>query len=167
MKAAPARCSSRSVIARAGLLLAVASAAGVAVADEAELARSFGRDTIVIEAAENGCYRFDVWLAETAEQHRRGLMHVRAMPRFTGMLFIYDEPARRSMWMKNTYIPLDMLFIRADGTVASIAADTEPLSLRSIASDEPVQYVLELNAGVSAALGIEPGDRIHVPALSP
>lgn len=143
------------------LLLLVVPSPGAA--DEVDLSESFERGTIVIEAGENACYRFDVWLAETSAQHRRGLMHVRELPRFEGMLFIYQDPARRSMWMKNTYMPLDMLFIRADGTVASIAPDTEPLSLESIASREPVQYVLELNAGVTEALGIEPGSRIHLP----
>ena len=64
------------------------------------------------------------------------------------------------MWMKNTYLPLDMLFIREDGTVSSIVANTEPLSLRSISSEEPVTYVLELNAGIAERLGIVPGDRI-------
>ena len=137
--------------------------ASMAEVHGADLSDSFARDTLVIEAGAGACYRFDVWIAASAAQHRRGLMHVRELPRFSGMLFIYPDAARRSMWMKNTYIPLDMLFIRGDGTVSSIAADTEPLSLASIASTEPVRYVLELNAGVARELGIEPGSRIHVP----
>ncbi|HEX2138826.1 MAG TPA: DUF192 domain-containing protein, partial [Woeseiaceae bacterium] len=112
----------------------------------------------------NACYRFDVYLAETSAQHRRGLMFVRDLPRLTGMLFVYPESAMRSMWMKNTYIPLDMLFIRADGVVSSIARDTEPLSLASIPSEEPIRYVLELNAGVTEELGIGPGSVVHLPA---
>jgi uncharacterized membrane protein (UPF0127 family) len=91
-------------------------------------------------------------------------MFVRQLPRFSGMLFVYPDAAPRSMWMKNTYIPLDILFIRADGTVSSIAADTEPLSLQPIASKEPITYVLELNAGVSEELGIDAGSRVDVPA---
>lgn len=149
-------------ILRACLLVALL-APGARAAGDVDLSAAFARDTIVIEAGANACYRFDVWLAETSAQHRRGLMHVRELPRFAGMLFLYPDTARRSMWMKNTYIPLDILFIRADGTIASIAAGTEPLSLTSIASDEPVRYVLELNAGVSAELGIEPGSRVYVP----
>jgi uncharacterized membrane protein (UPF0127 family) len=78
------------------------------------------------------------------------------------MLFVYREPAYLSMWMKNTFIPLDMLFVRADGSVASIAAHTEPQSERSIAADEPVRYVLELNAGTTARLGIVPGSRLFL-----
>lgn len=150
---------------RVGLLLFAALLPGAAAAQEADLSDRFERGTLVIEAGANACYRFDIWLAESTDQHRRGLMYVREMPRFEGMLFIYPDPARLSMWMKNTYIPLDILFIRADGTIASIAANTDPLSLESIASSEPVKYVLELNAGVSAELGIAPGNRIHVPTL--
>jgi uncharacterized protein len=68
-----------------------------------------------------------------------------------------------SMWMKNTYISLDMLFIRPDGTIARIAANTEPLSTRTVSSGEPVLSVLELNAGSAARLGIRPGDRVEHP----
>ena len=70
------------------------------------------------------------------------------------------------MWMQNTYLPLDMLFIRADGSIARIAADTEPLSTRTIPSGEPVLAVLELNAGTAARLGIKPGDRVEHAACS-
>ena len=89
-------------------------------------------------------------------------MFVRDLPeRFTGMLFVYDRTRyRRSMWMKNTYIPLDMLFIRRDGVISSIIENTEPLSLTSRSSEEPVTYVLELGGGVTAALGISAGDRV-------
>ena len=87
-------------------------------------------------------------------------MHVRELPATTGMLFVYERDAILSMWMKNTFISLDMLFVRADGTVASIVRDTEPRSLRSVAASEPVRYVLELNAGVTARLGIDAGSRL-------
>ena len=73
------------------------------------------------------------------------------------MLFIHGRDDLHSMWMKNTWIPLDMLFVRADGSVASIERDTEPQSLRSIGATEPVRYVLELNAGVTDALSIGEG----------
>ncbi|MEM9209717.1 MAG: DUF192 domain-containing protein [Pseudomonadota bacterium] len=126
----------------------------------ADLDEAFGKATMVVSASSLACYRFDLWLARERPQQMRGLMFVRDLPNDTGMLFIYDGPGRRSMWMKNTYLPLDMLFIREDGTVSSIVTDTEPLSLRSISSEEPVTYVLELNAGVTTELGIVPGDRI-------
>ena len=82
-------------------------------------------------------------------------MFVKELPATTGMLFVYEEDQIISMWMKNTYIPLDMVFVRADGTVASIARDTEPLSLRSVASSETVRFVLELNAGTARRLHID------------
>ena len=126
----------------------------------ADLDEAFGKATMVISASSLACYRFDLWLARERPQQTRGLMFVRDLPDDTGMLFIYPEPGRRSMWMKNTYLPLDMLFIREDGTVSSVVSNTEPLSLRSISSEEPVTYVLELNAGITERLGIVPGDRI-------
>ena len=97
---------------------------------------------------------FDVYLATKFEQQRRGLMFVRNMPERTGMLFIYDRDEVHSMWMKNTYIPLDMIFARSDGTVANIIHDTVPLTLKSNGSTEPVRYVLELNAGAARRFGI-------------
>ena len=97
---------------------------------------------------------FDIYLAKTDEQRRRGLMFVRNMPERTGMLFIYDEEDIHSMWMKNTYIPLDIIYALGDGSVSSVIQDTVPLSLTSLASREPVQYVLELNAGAARQLGI-------------
>jgi uncharacterized membrane protein (UPF0127 family) len=123
----------------------------------ADLAAAFGRDVVVIEANLHACYSFDVFVAESDTQKMRGLMFVRDLPQQNGMLFIYSDTAVHSMWMKNTFIPLDILFIRSDGTVSSIARHTEPLSLRSISATEPVNYVLELNAGVTERLGIDAG----------
>ena len=80
------------------------------------------------------------------------------------MLFDFGaRPERASMWMKNTYIPLDMLFIKPDGKIESIAERTVPHSLEALSSRGPVRYVLELNGGMSARLGIEPGDRVEIP----
>lgn len=124
----------------------------------ADLDAAFDRASIVISATSSACYRFNVWIASERQQQTRGLMFVRELAADAGMLFVYDGSGRRSMWMKNTFIPLDILFIREDGTIANIAIETEPLSLESIASSEPVRYVLELNAGVTDALGIVPGD---------
>ena len=103
---------------------------------------------------------FDVYLATKPEQHRRGLMYVREMPATTGMLFIYEADAYHSMWMKNTYIPLDMVFARSDGTVSSVIADTVPLTLNSHGSTEPVRYVLELHAGTARRLAIGKRSRL-------
>ena len=125
-----------------------------------DLDAAFERDTLIISASAHACHRFDVWLARTWPQQRRGLMFVRDLPADAGMLFVYDGPGPRSMWMKNTYIPLDIVFVRDDGTIASIIAETEPLSLRSLASTEPVTYVLELGGGVAASLGIASGNQV-------
>jgi len=139
-------------------VLALATASP-SVADE-ELDAAFERDVLIIEASAHACYRFDVYLATSREQQARGLMAVREMPAMTGMLFIYDFVATHSMWMKNTLIPLDMVFARQDGTVSSVVRHTEPLSLRSVASIEPVAFVLELNAGTTEKLSIDENSRL-------
>jgi len=120
----------------------------------------FGRDSIVISAESSGCWFFDVYVASERAQQMRGLMFVRELPDFTGMIFVYRQAGIRSMWMKNTYIPLDMLFVKGDGTVSSVAADTTPHSLESVASREPVNFVIELNAGMAARLGVGAGSRV-------
>lgn len=105
-------------------------------------------------------HRFTVEVARTVEQQARGLMYRQELGPDEGMLFPFDPPRPASFWMKNTLIPLDMLFVRADGTIARIAANTVPLSLEQVAVSEPVAAVLELPGGRSAALGIRPGDRV-------
>ena len=125
-----------------------------------ELDQRFRKDVLIIEASRHACYRFDVYIAETDAQRSRGLMFVRSMPETTGMLFFYPGDRVASMWMKNTFIPLDIVFARTDGTVTNVISDTEPQSLRSLASSEPVAFVLELNAGVAARLQIDARSRL-------
>lgn len=120
-----------------------------------ELDAAFDKDVLIIHASEHACYRFDIYIAENDEQRQRGLMHVRDLPETTGMLFIYARQQILSIWMKNTFIPLDIIFVKSDGTVSSIYYDAEPQSLRSMRALEPVQYVLELNAGVAEKLSID------------
>lgn len=108
-------------------------------------------------------HAFQVEVMRTPEQRARGLMHRNYMPADRGMLFDFKAEEPVAMWMQNTYIPLDMLFIRADGTIARIAERTEPLSTRTIPSGEPVLSVLEINGGVSRTLGIKPGDKVEHP----
>jgi uncharacterized membrane protein (UPF0127 family) len=143
-----------SAIVCIGLLLSGQSS------EESDLDSAFPKDTLIISADEHACYLFDIYVASSRAQQMRGLMHVRNLPEMTGMIFIYRRAGTRSMWMKNTYIPLDMLFIKGDGMVSSVATDTVPLSLDSVASIESVNYVLELNAGVTAKLGIGTESRI-------
>lgn len=128
--------------------------------EESDLDSAFPKDTLIISADEYACYFFDIYVASTRAQQMRGLMHVRNLPEMAGMIFSYRRAGTRSMWMKNTYIPLDMLFIKGDGVVSSVVADTVPLSLDSVASIESVNYVLELNAGMTAKLGIGTNSRI-------
>ncbi|QFU16512.1 DUF192 domain-containing protein [Microvirga thermotolerans] len=106
---------------------------------------------------------FQVEVARNDADRAQGLMYRRSMPANQGMLFDFGRVQPVSMWMQNTYLPLDMLFIRPDGTIARIAANTEPLSTRTIPSGEPVLAVLELNAGTAARLGIRAGDRVEHP----
>lgn len=113
--------------------------------------------------AQDGRRAFQVEVMRNDAQRAKGLMYRRSMPADHGMLFDFERPLPVNMWMKNTYIPLDMVFIRSDGSIARIAADTEPLSTQIIASGEPVLAVLELNAGTAAKLGIRAGDRIEHP----
>jgi uncharacterized membrane protein (UPF0127 family) len=115
----------------------------------------------------NGPHVFEVELARSPAEREKGLMFRRYMPKNRGMLFDFSSPEPATMWMENTYIPLDMLFIRADGTVARIETNTEPLSRRVIAAGEPVLGVLELNGGVCDDLGIKAGDRVVHPMFKP
>ena len=100
-------------------------------------------------------------IADTEELRSRGLMFRHILPEGHGMLFDFGKPRPAAMWMKNTYMSLDMLFIRADGTVAAIAENTEPLSEQTISVQEPVLGVLELPAGTAKKLGIHRDDKIY------
>jgi uncharacterized membrane protein (UPF0127 family) len=124
-------------------------------------AQAFETLSIATQGGQRQTFRVEV--ARNDTDRAQGLMFRRAMPADQGMLFDFGRVEPVSMWMQNTYLPLDMLFIRADGTIARIAANTEPLSTRTIPSGEPVLSVLELNAGTAAKLGIKPGDRVEHP----
>ncbi|MCB5177520.1 MULTISPECIES: DUF192 domain-containing protein [Microvirga] len=117
--------------------------------------------TIVLQNGQKQSFQVEV--ARTEADRAQGLMFRRSMPADQGMLFDFGRVEPVSMWMQNTYLPLDMLFVRPDGSIARIAANTEPLSTRTIPSGEPVLAVLELNAGTAARLGIKAGDRIEHP----
>ena len=111
----------------------------------------------------NGPHRFEVEVMRDDSGRSRGLMFRRHMAPDRGMLFDFERDETVTMWMKNTYLALDMLFIRPDGTVSRIAADTEPLSTAIIPSGGPALAVLELNAGTAARLGMQVGDRVEHP----
>ena len=109
----------------------------------------------------HGSRRFRVEVARSEEQQALGLMYRRHMGMRHGMIFPMSPPRMASFWMKNTLIPLDLLFIRPDGTISSIAADAAVRSLDHIDSTEPVAAVLELNGGAAARNGIRPGDTVR------
>jgi uncharacterized protein len=111
--------------------------------------------------SKNGRHAFKVEVMRTDADRGRGLMFRKSLAADRGMLFDFEQVQTVNMWMKNTYLPLDMVFIRADGTVARVAADTEPFSTKVIPSGEPVLAVLEVNAGTAQKLGIRPGDRVE------
>ena len=108
----------------------------------------------------NKTHRFTVELAQTAEEQATGLMNRSSLGPDRGMVFPFDPPREASFWMKNTLIPLDMIFIRADGTIANIAANTVPLSLQPVFSEGTVAAVLEIAGGRSMELGIKAGDTV-------
>lgn len=114
----------------------------------------FEKESLIVISDDGKRHDFDVYIAADFEQQRRGLMFVRKLPETTGMLFVYENAGVRSMWMKNTYIPLDMIFARADGSVSSVIHDTVPQTLDSQSAIEPVSLVLELNAGTARRLKI-------------
>lgn len=114
-------------------------------------------------ASRSGVHVFSVELAVTDEERARGLMFRRELPERKGMLFDFKRDQEVAMWMENTYVSLDMIFIRADGRIARIAENTEPMSRRIISSGGPVRAVLEVVAGTARKLGLAPGDKVAHP----
>jgi uncharacterized membrane protein (UPF0127 family) len=115
---------------------------------------------MILETRGPRCLALDIYLASTPEQRAQGLMFVEDLGEFEGMYFGYPEPMGLVMWMKNTVLPLDMVFIRDDLRIARIAANTTPFSLDRIESGEPVIGVLEVNGGFAARWGVTPGTRV-------
>jgi uncharacterized membrane protein (UPF0127 family) len=121
-----------------------------------------GQQTIEI-ATKTGVHLFAVELVDTEAERAKGLMYRKELPEGRGMLFDFHRDQEVSFWMQNTYIPLDMIFIRGDGRIHRIAENTEPLSTRMIPSGGPVRAVLEVIGGTTRKLGIAPGDRVASP----
>ena len=114
----------------------------------------------------SGVQVFSVEMATTEEEKTTGLMYRKELPDGKGMLFDFSPEQQISMWMKNTYIPLDMIFITRDGRIHRIAENTEPLSERIIPSGAPVRAVLEVIGGTARKLGLAPGDRVAHPIFT-
>ena len=124
------------------------------------------RETLVV-ATTSGKADISTEIALTVAEQEQGLMFRTSIGDSEGMLFIYDKPQIIQMWMHNTYVSLDMVFVAADGTVLRITPDTEPLSDRVISSGSKASAVLELKAGTAMRIGLKPGDHIQSPSFHP
>ncbi len=156
--AAPARCPGTN---RRGLLVLLASLLLLVAPAAAQ-----DRETLVVETAIGAAHAFRVELAQTDAERGRGLMFRRSLAPDAGMLFDFGRDMPVSMWMKNTYIPLDMLFITSDGRIRRIEHEAAPESLTIRSSGGPVRAVLELAGGTARRLGIRPGDRVRHPLFA-
>ena len=132
----------------------------------AQRAGAAGLEPLEIVTA-SGTHVLQVEIAKDEASRALGLMNRRYMPPDYGMLFEFDRDAPQSFWMKNTYIPLDMIFISRAGVVTKIVENAEPLSERVIPSGPPCAAVLELNGGTAAAIGLKVGDKVRHPFFKP
>ncbi|MBM4191604.1 MAG: DUF192 domain-containing protein [Gammaproteobacteria bacterium] len=145
------------------LLSTISAIPGFSQGDPAPLL-SFPTSTVTVESS-GGPHQFEVWIADTPARQAQGLMFVRELPSSQGMLFVNDPPRVASFWMRNTFIPLDILFIDERGRIVEIFANTTPLSDTPIGARTPVRAVLELRGGESKRRGINRGDRVKHPAF--
>ena len=120
---------------------------------------------LAIMRADGSTLPLKVEVATTMKQEMYGLMFRKSLPHDGGMIFIQDPERVASFWMKNTLIPLDMLFVRRDGTISQVAANAQPLDLSVIKSDEPVRGVIEINGGDAEKLHIQAGDKVIFPGF--
>jgi uncharacterized membrane protein (UPF0127 family) len=153
------------------LLLLVVGVAGADTrkdppSDSKELDQIFQRSTLQIATPDARLHRFNIWMADDETRRSRGLMFVKHLNAGDGMLFVYPQPQLIAMWMKNTFIPLDMLFVAPDGKVTHVVENTEPQSLKTIESGGAVVGVVELAAGTVARLKIAPGAQVIHPAFA-
>lgn len=143
------------------LLFGAMAASSLVLSAEAQLQRFSTSELTIVSAT--GPHRFTVEVAETPAQMEQGLMFRRSMAPDAGMLFDYKTPTVATMWMRNTLIPLDMLFVDAQGRIVNIRERAVPQSLDVISAAAPVRAVIELNGGTVARLGIAPGDQVQHP----
>jgi uncharacterized membrane protein (UPF0127 family) len=144
------------VIRAAAALVCLASAASATCRDD--------RVTVI---GGFGAAAFTVAVADDPAERAQGLMFVASMPAMNGMLFVYDRPQRASFWMRNTLIPLDMLFADSTGRIVTVHENAVPLDETPIPGGEGIAFVLEINGGMAGRLGIRPGDVLQHPAIGP
>jgi uncharacterized protein len=147
---------------RVRLLVFVLLAAAIPARGALAQLQQFPTAPLTIESA-GGSHKFSVEVATTPAQMEQGLMFRRSLAPDGGMIFDFRTPSMATMWMKNTLIPLDMLFVDAQGRIVNIHERAVPGSLDTIAAAAPVRAVVELNGGTAARLGIRPGDRVVFP----
>lgn len=135
-------------------------AATAACSQDSEI--KYDRSSLVIVTGAREI-KFDIEMALTESQREHGLMFRKSLGPYEGMLFDFYREQTVSFWMKNTLIPLDMVFIAGDGTIRHIYANAKPLSTDTIPSESPVRAVLEINGGTAGLLGIKPGDKVKHP----
>jgi len=151
----PTRLGRRFFLSAPVLLTATA-----ACAQDSEI--KYDRSSLVIVTGAREI-KFDIEMALTEPQREHGLMFRKSLGPYEGMLFDFYREQPVSFWMKNTLIPLDMVFIAADGTIRHVHANAKPLSTDTIPSEYPVRAVLEINGGTAGLLGIKPGDKVKHP----
>lgn len=145
---------------RALALLLLITTCNAFAAKPERLLQGFQSTQIIVINTSGPCVLLDVWVASSPAERSKGLMFIEALDPYEGMIFLYRQPANIAMWMKNTLIPLDMLFINGNQRIATIAENTTPLSTETIYSGEPVQMVLELAAGSVERWRLSPDDWI-------
>lgn len=128
------------------------------------LAACSGDDRLVAHTA-TGDYAFSVEVVDTPATRAKGLMFRQSLAKDAGMLFDFQQEQQTAFWMQNTFIPLDMVFIAADGVVKTIHVNAKPHDTTSIPSGVPVRFVLEIPGGRSVEIGLKPGDRIDHPRM--
>jgi hypothetical protein len=124
---------------------------------------TFQRTTVTVLNGKStkGAHPFDVWIANTPARQEQGLMFVQDLPAGKGMLFPQVKPRKMNMWMKDVYVPLDIVFVGEKGAIDKIVEQAKPLNLDALISDKPVLAVLEIRGGQAASLGLKVGDRVN------
>lgn len=148
-----------------GSRIAAIAVCALAFAGGAQAQHACRPDTVWLRD-DFGTARFSVDIADSARERARGLMFVENMPRSHGMLFVYSYPQRVAFWMKNTLIPLDIVFADAKGVVIRVQENAVPGDLTALPGGGKVQFVLEINGGLAGQIGIEPGTELHHPAIT-
>ena len=146
-----------------GLLLALV----LAVAGQGATAETCSPDSVIVTTPSGGAARFSVEIADDAQERARGLMFRESLPASHGMLFVYPNERPLAFWMRNTLIPLDMIFVDAQGVVVNVHANAVPHDETSIPSTGPALAVLEIGGGLAGALGIVAGATLRHPAFGP